>query len=195
MADLVSTIRCYECGGVMKGQKGAYKYTECGLNSVVLKDILVYRCASCDAVVPEIPAAGLLHRIIALRLVCKTKLLTGGEIKFLRKLCGYSVSDFGDIMGSSKSVISRWEKEGCGDGTDRLVRLLVWSKLTREVAGAPEPILRNVTVEQLNSDMENALKLIEGKARTSEKYEISPEEIAKFSGAADEIGELEPTLQ
>src|SRR5205809_6761575 len=104
MRNVISTARCYRagCGGTMEGRKGEYRYRESGLNSVVLKDILVFHCTKCNAVVPEIPAAGVLHRVIALRLLWKKTLLTGGELRFLRKLIGYSVTEFGKIMGSPK---------------------------------------------------------------------------------------------
>src|SRR5580704_15239581 len=96
---------------MMEVRKGEYKYVECGLDSVILKDILVYHCTKCNAIVPEIPAAGVLHRVIAIRLLNKTTLFTGGEMRFLRKLCGYSVNEFSEIMGSSKAVVSRWETQ------------------------------------------------------------------------------------
>jgi len=184
MMDVVTTARCYAkgCGGTMEGRKGEYRYVESGLDSVVLKNILVFHCTKCNAIVPEIPAAGVLHRIIALRLLCKKTLLTGSEVRFLRKLCGYSVNQFGEIMGSPKSVVSRWENLGKhGHGTDRTVRLLVMAKLVRELTGQPDPILKNVTVAQLNSEVEEAFKLIEARSG-NEQYEIFPEEIARFGG-------------
>jgi DNA-binding transcriptional regulator YiaG len=188
---VIARTRCDECGYQMEGSKGEYKYTECGLSSVTLKDILVYHCPNCNAVVPEIPAAGVLHRVIALRLLVKKNLLAGSEIKFLRKLCGYSVNDFAAIVGSgNKSVVSTWEKKGCGKGTDKLVRMLVVAKLTREVAGQPEPILRNVTVEQLNQMVTDTIREVEGKAKANEKYVILPEHIARYAGAAEESSEL-----
>ena len=165
----------------MEGRKGEYRYIESGLDSVILKDILVFHCTKCNAIVPEIPAAGVLHRVIALRLLTKTTLLTGAELRFLRKLCGYSVTEFSEIMGSSKAVISRWETQSThGEGTDRTVRLLVLGKLVREIAGHPDPILKNVTVEQLSADVLNTLKALVAR-RDHESYEIPPEEIARFS--------------
>jgi len=197
MNNLKSTARCHECGSVMEGKKGEYRYSECGLTSVILKDILVFRCTNCNEVIPEIPAVGVLHRVIALRLLDKKNLLTGSEIRFLRKLCGYTVNEFAEIIGSTKTVISRWEKDGCGKGTDRLVRLLVMSKLAGELAGQPEPILSNMTVAELISMVEDSLKLMEGKGRANEQYQISPVELARFSGTSDRqmSGELVGSVQ
>jgi DNA-binding transcriptional regulator YiaG len=190
MDQVISRTRCYECGHMMDGRKGEYKYTECGLDSVTLKDILVYHCTKCNALVPEIPAAGVLHRVIALRVLNKKTLLSGGEIRFLRKLCGYSVNDFAATLGSSKSVISRFEKEGCGKENDRLIRMLVLAKLVRELANQPERVLRNVTIQELSDEVEKTLKLIAGKAQSNQRYEIPPEEISRYIGTEDAVPEL-----
>ncbi len=190
MNDVVSRARCYECGSPMEGRKGEYKYIECGLNSVILKDILVFRCTNCNAVVPEIPAAGILHRVIALRLLNKKNLLTGSEVRFLRKFGGYTVTEFAEILGSSRSVVSRWEKNGSGKETDRIVRLLLLNKITRELVGQPKTILKNVTVEGLLGEIENTFKLIEGKGKASDRYEITPKDITDLMGVADEPREL-----
>jgi len=189
MDTVIATTKCYDCGGEMEGRKSDYKYVESGLDSVVLKDVLVFHCTKCNAIVAEIPAAGILHQVIALRLLRKKSLLSGGELRYLRKFCGYSVSEFAEIMGSSKSVISRWENSTLGKGTDRAVRLLVMLKLVREISGQPSPLLKNVTVEQLMTEMESAFKHIHG-GREAEEYEISPEELAGFGGGCAETPEL-----
>src|SRR5262245_18353811 len=128
----------------MEGRKGEYKYVESGLNSVVLKDILVFHCTNCNEVVPEIPAVGTLHRVIARQILLKKTLLTGSELRFLRKLCGYSVHEFAEIMGCSKAAIPRWENQSShGEGTDRTIRLLATATLVREISGQPEKTLKN----------------------------------------------------
>lgn len=177
---VISTATCRECGAVMEGRKNQYKYVESGLNSVTLKDILVFHCTGCNDIVPEIPAAGVLHRVIAMRLLMKRTLLTGSEVRFLRKLCGYSINDFADLFGSSKNVVSRWENQSNhGKGTDRAVRLLVVAKMVRELTGQPEPVLKNINPQELLAQVEEGLKLIEAR-HTNEKYEIPPAELARF---------------
>lgn len=191
MSNVIATAVCCEpnCGGTMEGRKGEYRYVESGLDSVVLKDILVFHCTKCNAIVPEIPAVGVLHRVIALKLLSKKSLLTGRELRFLRQLCGYSVNEFAEIMGSSKSVVSRWETSRHGAQTDRTMRLLVLAKLVREITGQPDPILKNVTVDELNSQVEAAFKVIEDR-KGEEQFEVSPEEMKRF-GANPQTAELE----
>ena len=189
MSMIITTVGCCElgCSGTMEGRKGEYKYIESGLDTVVLKDILVFHCTTCNAIVPEIPEVGILHRFIAQKLLLKGTLLTGDEMRFLRKFCGYSVADFAEIMGSSKTVIYRWETSKHGASTDRTVRLLVMFKLMREMIGQPEPTLKNVTFEELNSKVEAAFKTMEDRDDVEEHYEISPEDIAQFGGGQSVI--------
>lgn len=45
---------CYDCGRVMQGKRQSYQYTECGLSSVTLLNVVVFQC-DCGVRVPEIP--------------------------------------------------------------------------------------------------------------------------------------------
>lgn len=196
MQGSVFTMRCYQCDGVMEGRKSEYRYTECGLDSVKLKDILVYHCPKCNAIVPEIPAVGVLHRLIAFRIITKKNLLTGQEIRFLRKLCGYSVNDFAEILGSNKSFISRIEKNGCGKENDRVIRFLVVRKIMLELNNQPAPLPLKATVDQLYAEIEMTFREMTGRAKRPDQYEISPEDLAKYSEGKESIEvELVHSLQ
>ena len=189
------SVKCYECGGHMEGKKGEHRYTECGLTSVYLRDVMIYRCSSCSAVEPEIPAAGILHRVIALRLAKKKNLLSGSEVRFLRKFCGYSAAELAEILGSSPSVVSRWEKNGCGKETDRVIRMLFLTSMIREIVGQPAPLLRNVSVSQLIDEIDTTFKLIEGRGKAQDRLDISPDDISRLAGAPEDIGDLAPNIQ
>ncbi len=195
MNEIVATARCYRraCGGVMEGRIGNYPYRECGLDSVTLKGIRVYHCTECNALVPEIPAAGVLHRLIAVHLLNKKTLLSGAEVRFLRKLCGYSAEEFSTIMGSSKAVISRWENQNThGGGTDRTIRLLVLDFLVREIAGKSAPVLKDVTVEQLSRQVLDTIKELADR-RSDEQYEIPYKDIERSTQNSN-INSREPVL-
>lgn len=168
----------------MEGRKSEYKYKECGLNSVTLTNILVFHCTSCNAVVPEIPVAGILHRHIALGLLTKETLLSGEEVRFLRKLCGYSIAEFVQIMGSSKQVVSRWENRNTTHGkeVDRLIRLLTVAKLIGELAETPESTLKNVTAQELTKRIEKRFKTLVDSRTESAIMTINPDTLSKFGG-------------
>jgi transcriptional regulator with XRE-family HTH domain len=188
---VIATETCRECGGVMEGRKGEYRYTECGLDSVTLQDILVFHCTRCNDIAPEVPEAGILHRVIAIRLLLKRTLLTGSELRFLRKLNGYSIEEFCEVVGANKAVVSRWENnKPHGKTIDRTIRLLVCTRMLWEIAGQPQPILKNVTIQNLGKNVEETLKLIHStKASAEEKYSISSEELANFGGSTGDTRE------
>lgn len=126
----VPVQKCYECPGTMTGRRENYRYLECGLKNVVLRDILVFRCDHCGAVVPEITDASLLHSLIGMRILFRDGRLCGEEVRFLRKLVGYTATALAELAGTSKSVVSRWEhKTTFGENTDRLLRLIFFNKM------------------------------------------------------------------
>jgi hypothetical protein len=95
------------------------------------------------------------------------------------------VSEFAEILGSDKTVISRWEAKGPGRGTDRTVRLLVLTNLIKEILGHEKPMLTNITPNQLIRVIEDSLKqLLSEPSSKNENYEIPPEEIAEFVGVS-----------
>ena len=125
--------RCYDCGATMKAHVENYRYLECGLKNVILKGIVVFRCKECGAEVPEIVAASALHSLIGLRLLFKKSRLDGDEVRFLRKLVGYSATQLAELSGTSKSVVSRWEnKATLGSHTDRLIRMICVNKMLQD---------------------------------------------------------------
>lgn len=118
--------KCYECGGEMIGSRTYYQFSECGLDSVTLENVVVYRCQKCGAVVPEIPAIAELHRVIALNVIYKNTILTGQEIRFLRKMAGFSGKELSKALGANPSSLSRWERGSrkISKRTDAALRLI-----------------------------------------------------------------------
>jgi DNA-binding transcriptional regulator YiaG len=125
--------RCPECGesgGVMEGRYQNYQYSECGLTNVVLLDVLVFNC-KCGAIVPEIPYTAALHRFIAMELLRKPTLLCGEEVRFLRKLIGYSSVQLAELIAVSNVTLSRWENEAVriNRNADRILRLVFFAAI------------------------------------------------------------------
>jgi len=126
----------------MVGRRENYPYTEVGLKSVTLTNVLVFHC-KCGAIVAELPAVGQLHFLIAFSLLSKKSILSGEEARYLRKWVGYSATELAETTGYSKSIISRWENErkNIGKESDRLLRLVVFAKMLENAVG------QNVSVD------------------------------------------------
>lgn len=118
-------MRCPVCGKGMKKTKGSYKYVESGLDNVILENIPIYRCA-CGESMPELKNIEELHTIISDNLVKKAVLLTGQEIRFIRKQMGLNAKELASVLSVSPVTVSRWETgtEKPGLISDKLIRML-----------------------------------------------------------------------
>src|ERR1039457_2458373 len=105
----VSSRACYGCRGPAQGYRQNYAYSECGLKNVVLKNVMVYRCDRCGSQSVDIPNMDGLHRHLALGILCKSSLLSGEEIKFLRGVAGLSATQLAKNLCVTKNAVSRWE--------------------------------------------------------------------------------------
>lgn len=177
----------------MDGRIEDYKYSECGLKSVVLKGILVFKCKQCSSIVAEITAAESLHRVIALRLLSKDALLSGDEVRFLRKVVGYSATELAKLAGTSKNVVSRWEtKSTLGKDSDRLIRLICMNRIMRDALVEVDPrCLGEIGVNEdlkrathLPAVMEDTLRKLRNK-RVSKSYVIPPSELKDLGGGIE----------
>jgi putative zinc finger/helix-turn-helix YgiT family protein len=117
---------CILCGAnnveVIKDKP--YNYKEGGIE-VTLHGLTQYYCQACDETFTPIPAPKKLHQATG-QIICDTNksLLTGDEIKFLRKTMELGSKELAKIMGVNVSTVSRWEnnKKEIGDSNDRLLR-------------------------------------------------------------------------
>jgi transcriptional regulator with XRE-family HTH domain len=192
--DAVVRGKCYECSGTMLGRRENYRYTECGLESVTLVDIVVFHC-KCGAIVPEIPAAGALHWVIAMEVLRKSTLLSGEEIRFLRKLAGYKAMKLAAIMGIAPEVVSRWEndKQPIGKESDRLVRWVCFDGILRnempDLAGDPAEVLEFVK-RAASLNLPDLMQEIETDGNESKTIRVNPEILSSFS-----FGSPSPAVQ
>lgn len=126
-------MHCPNCGKTMRKAKRNYHYTESGLDNVIIQDLGVFIC-DCGEEMPVIPSIEGLHKVIAFAIIQFKILLTGPQIRFLRKEMGYKAFEFAKLVGTTKTSVSRWEtgKEPIGPANDRLIRLLMLRKLEQE---------------------------------------------------------------
>ena len=127
-------MKCINCESkkTLKKSKTTYKYKDCGLDNVVLFDIVIMKCENCGEEYINFGNIEVLHNAIARTLLQKFDLLTGKEIRFLRKHLGYSGVMFASIIGFAHETLSRIEN-GANKVTvslDHLVRFAVANKFT-----------------------------------------------------------------
>lgn len=104
---------------------GEHHYLESGLDNVYLVDVELWECP-CGENAVGIPAVPELQRVIGEVLLRKKTLLTGKEIRFLRKNIGIPSKKFAETLGVDQATVSRWENEKRlpDKPTDRLIRLV-----------------------------------------------------------------------
>jgi putative zinc finger/helix-turn-helix YgiT family protein len=120
-------MTCLECGGAMRTRREIVPFDKpIGLPGVRLSTC-VARCRNCGAFEVRLPDLEGLHRAIARALVTKKARLAPTEIRFLRKVLGWSGADFAEHVGTSAETVSRWETGATpmGPQADRLLRLMV----------------------------------------------------------------------
>jgi putative zinc finger/helix-turn-helix YgiT family protein len=122
-------MKCVNCGGSMKTERRAHRYTESGLSNVTLLNVEVRTCPACGEQEIVIPHIEDLHRLIARAVMVKPSTLSPDEIRFLRKWLGFSSTDFALAMGVRPETVSRWEskstRQPMAATAERLLRLMV----------------------------------------------------------------------
>jgi len=134
--------RCVDCGNMMVGKPQEYQYTECGLSSVKLLNVIVFRCAVCGSVSPQITAIEQLHIMIAVSLLHKDALLSGEEVRFLRKVAGLTQAELAEVMGVHKTTPTGWETgaEPIGKENDRVLRSCCFFGMLTQIMNADDPV-------------------------------------------------------
>lgn len=123
-------MTCLECGGTMRTRRELVPFDRpIGLPGVRLSTF-VARCQKCGTYEVMLPNVEGLHQTIARALVAKEARLAAAEIRFLRKVLGWSGADFAEHMGTSAETVSRWETSATpiGPQADRLLRLMVMTR-------------------------------------------------------------------
>jgi DNA-binding transcriptional regulator YiaG len=102
-----------------------YHFLDSGLPNVYLVGVKYWVCGKCGAQSAEIPAPEQLMNVIGESVVMKAGILTGPEIKFLRKRVGKKAADFAALINKTPEHFSKLETGGLplAESTDKLIRL------------------------------------------------------------------------
>jgi DNA-binding transcriptional regulator YiaG len=129
-----------------------YHFLDSGLSNVYLVGIRYWLCDECNRQAAEIPALQGLMSAIATSVVMKPALLTGEEIRFLRKRIGKKASEFAELINKSPEHLSKLENDQVNlpEETDKLIRLTYGmlcgdQHLLTEIAAKAEEWLRSIS--------------------------------------------------
>jgi DNA-binding transcriptional regulator YiaG len=102
-----------------------YQFLDSGLHNVYLIGVNYWICGRCRAQAAEIPAPEQLMNVIGECVVMKPGMLTGEEIKFLRKRVGKRAADFAALINKTPEHFSKLETGALPlqEPTDKLIRL------------------------------------------------------------------------
>jgi len=93
----------------MERMEGIHRYEECGLKNIMLMDVPIYQCPSCNERDVEIPGMEELHLLLGILILYFPTRLKAEQVRFLRKHMGYSQEELADLMGVERGTITRWE--------------------------------------------------------------------------------------
>jgi len=111
-----------------EADKDPLHYTACGLDDVyLLSGYEVEKTSEGEGI--SIKKLELLHKAIGCSLVKEKKVLSGKELRFLRKQMDLSQAELGALVGLTSQQVARWEK---GES---------------EISGAADVVLRLLYIE------------------------------------------------
>ncbi|QQR91034.1 MAG: helix-turn-helix domain-containing protein [Myxococcales bacterium] len=121
--------RCRNCGSRTLVQSVQDRQLD-SLPSVRVCGLKVSRCQECGEEAVSIPRLEQLHRVVAHTLVKKPGLLSGPQVRYLRKWLGWAAQDLARRFDLTPEHVSRIENGHLRISVtaDRLLRMLVLTK-------------------------------------------------------------------
>jgi DNA-binding transcriptional regulator YiaG len=86
-----------------------FRYTECGLDNVIIEGVSFVQDTSGEIVV-RIPNINGLHHAIAIGIVKRQMMMSGREMRFLRSEMGMTQAELAEMIHREPLTISRWER-------------------------------------------------------------------------------------
>lgn len=86
-----------------------YRYTECGLDNVLIHGV-EFVCDDAGDEVVCIPNVNGLHRVIAEAILSRKGSISGRELRFIRTEVGLTQAELASLVHREPLAISRWER-------------------------------------------------------------------------------------
>ena len=148
-------------GKLLKKEKGSFRYTQSGLDNIILEGVPNYICGNCKTREWEVPCSEELHLMIGFILILKPKHLTGKEACFLRKHLGYTAEDFGNVIGVKRVAVTKWETNAANltGSNDKHIRRIYLSKKGPDIEKTPSVMrIVNTLIGFINLDNDSTEK-------------------------------------
>jgi DNA-binding transcriptional regulator YiaG len=128
------TLTCWPLG---------YKYTECGLDNVTIKNMPAIVDDAGEEVYEIRNVLGL-HRVIATCIVRHPRGISPKELRFLRTEMGLTQAELAEIVKKDHQTIGRWERgeTPIDQNAEALIRLMTAEKLDLARTGTIEEVAR-----------------------------------------------------
>ena len=101
-----------------------YRYTDCGLENVIIAGVNFVIDDSGDEVI-RIPNVNGLHRVIAQSILARKSSMSGTELRFLRTEMGLTQAELASLVHREPLAVSRWERSEApiDSNAEALIRL------------------------------------------------------------------------
>ena len=155
----------FECCPTCESHKisftmGHHHFLESGLDNVHLINVDIWSCSDCEERIVSIPRSTELMKFICESILLKPMILSGAEIRFLRKNLALKINEFAQLLGMDRVTVSRWENghESPSRSADRLVRLTyaVEANITED---SRAQLRRNLRREETDSEVDYFVSL------------------------------------
>lgn len=113
---------------------GSYRYTECGLDNVLIEGMVPCKDDEGDDVC-TIPNILGLHKVIAESIISREAGMTGAELRFIRTEMGMTQAELAKVVHNDAQTIGRWERNEfpIDQTAEALIRLLAIEQLELSV--------------------------------------------------------------
>jgi putative transcriptional regulator len=152
---------CPSCGNrKISFTTGHYHFLDSGLDNVHLSNVDTWTCNDCGEKIVSIPRSKELMKSICESILLKPRILSGAEIRFLRKNLSLKINEFAQLLGMDRVTVSRWENghETPLRSADRLMRL-TYAVEADIPENAREQLRRNLRKEETGSRVDYFVSL------------------------------------
>jgi DNA-binding transcriptional regulator YiaG len=119
-----------------------YRYTECGLDNVII-DGVEFNLDDRGEQVVSIVNINDLHRAIAQSIVAQKSSMSGKELRFLRTEMGLTQAEVAELVHREPLAVSRWERgeTPIDSNAEALIRLIAIETLDLPEQGSVKDVL------------------------------------------------------